>query len=49
LLLANNLLPDEANANPDDMLIVVKADTEQSALDAMPITEGLASGLRNHP
>jgi len=35
LLLANNLLPDEANANPDDMLIVVKADTEKSALDAI--------------
>ena len=35
LLLANNLLPDEANANPDDMLIVVKADKEKSALDAI--------------
>jgi FdrA protein len=35
LLLANNLLPDDANANPDDMLIVVKADAEQSALDAI--------------
>ena len=35
LLLANNLLPDDANANPDDMLIVVKADEEKSALDAI--------------
>ena len=35
LLLANNLLPDDANANPDDMLIVIKADTEESALDAI--------------
>ena len=35
LLLANNLLPDDAIANPDDMLIVVKADEEKSALDAI--------------
>ena len=35
LLLANNLLPDDANANPDDMLIVVKADVEKSALYAI--------------
>jgi len=35
LLLANNLLPDEARANPDDMLIVIKADEEKSALDAI--------------
>ncbi len=35
LLLANNLLPDDAKANPDDMLIVVKADEEKSALDAI--------------
>ena len=35
LLLANNLLPDDANANPDDMLIVIKADTEKSAIDAI--------------
>jgi len=35
LLLANDLLPADANANPDDMLIVVKADTEKSALDAI--------------
>jgi FdrA protein len=35
LLLANNLLPEDAKANPDDMLIVVKADEEKFALDAI--------------
>jgi FdrA protein len=35
LLLANNLLPDDANANPDDMLIVIKAEEEKNALDAI--------------
>jgi len=35
LLLANNLLPDNANANPDDMLIVVKANDDLSATDAI--------------
>lgn len=35
LLLANNLLPDDANANPDDMLIVVKAESEFSADEAI--------------
>ncbi|HSG44785.1 MAG TPA: acyl-CoA synthetase FdrA [Anaerolineales bacterium] len=35
LLLANDLLPEEAKANPDDMLIVVKADEEKFALDAI--------------
>jgi len=35
LLLANNLLPDDANANPDDMLIVVKAESDASAMDAI--------------
>ncbi|HKI54347.1 MAG TPA: hypothetical protein VJ987_09490, partial [Anaerolineales bacterium] len=35
LLLANDLLPDDAKANPDDMLVVVKADEEKSALDAI--------------
>jgi FdrA protein len=35
LLLANNLLPDDANANPDDMLIVIKADDDLSATDAI--------------
>ena len=35
LLAANNLLPDSISANPDDLLIVVKADTENSATDAI--------------
>ncbi len=35
LLAANNLLPDSVSANPDDMLIVVKADEEKSAVDAI--------------
>ena len=35
LLTANNLLPDSISANPDDLLIVVKADTENSATNAI--------------
>ena len=35
LLAANNLLSDSISANPDDLLIVVKADTEDSATDAI--------------
>ncbi|MFN2150154.1 MAG: hypothetical protein ACK2T5_01065 [Anaerolineales bacterium] len=35
LLAANNLLPDSIIANPDDMLIVVKADKENAAADAI--------------
>src|SRR5688500_9864967 len=35
LLAANNLLPDSSSANPDDLLIVVKAEAEDSALDAI--------------
>src|SRR4026207_1812504 len=35
LLAANNLLPDSITANPDDLLIVVKADTENSATEAI--------------
>jgi len=35
LLAANNLLPDSIFANPDDLLIVVKADAEASATDAI--------------
>ena len=35
LLAANHLLPDSISANPDDLLIVVKADAEQSATDAI--------------
>src|SRR5258706_3604297 len=35
LLAANNLLPDSISANPDDLLIVVKADAEDSATNAI--------------
>ena len=35
LLAANNLLLDSISANPDDMLIVVKAETENAATDAI--------------
>src|SRR5712691_6387625 len=35
LLAANNLLPDSISANPDDLLIVVKADSENPATEAI--------------
>ena len=35
LLAANNLLPDSISVNPDDLLIVVKAETENSAAEAI--------------
>jgi FdrA protein len=35
LLSANSLLPDSVTADPDDLLIVVKAENEQSANDAL--------------
>jgi FdrA protein len=35
LLAANQLLPESISANPDDLLIVVKADKEDSALEAI--------------
>lgn len=35
LLAANNLLPDSISANPDDLLIVVKANDDSSATDAI--------------
>jgi FdrA protein len=35
LLAANNLLPDSISANPDDLLIVVKAKTESAATEAI--------------
>lgn len=35
LLAANNLLPEKITANPDDLLIVVKADDDASATDAI--------------
>jgi len=41
LLAANNLLPDSITASPDDLLIVVKADTEKSATDAISQVDDL--------
>ncbi len=35
LLSANNLLPESITANPDDLLIVIKADNDSSATDAI--------------
>ena len=35
LLATNNLLPENVNANPDDLLIVVKADDDNSAVEAI--------------
>ncbi|HXQ37759.1 MAG TPA: hypothetical protein VN843_27365, partial [Anaerolineales bacterium] len=35
LLAANNLLPDSVTASPDDLLIVVKAEDDNSAADAI--------------
>jgi FdrA protein len=35
LLASNNLLPDSVNANPDDLLIVIKADADNAATDAL--------------
>src|SRR5919106_2589231 len=43
LLAANNLLPDSVSANPDDLLIVVKAESDYLAADAiMKVDELLA-------
>jgi FdrA protein len=41
LLAANSLLPDSIVANPDDLLIVVKADSEDSAVSAMDKVDDL--------
>ena len=43
LLAANNLLPDSISANPDDLLIVLKADDDASASDAIGKVEELLS------
>jgi FdrA protein len=41
LLAANNLLPESMSANPDDLLIVVKADDDTSATEAIGKVEEL--------
>ncbi len=47
LLAANNLLPDSITANPDDLLIVVKANDDLSATDAMGQVDELLSRRRS--
>ena len=44
LLASNNLLPDAVTANPDDLLIVVKADNDASAMDAIGKVDELLVG-----
>ncbi len=46
LLAANNLLPDSVTASPDDLLIVVKAEADLSASDALAQVDALLSSRR---
>ena len=46
LLAANNLLPDSINASPDDLLIVVKADDDSMAANAMNQIDDLLAKRR---
>jgi len=47
LLAANDLLPDSATANPDDLLIVVKAEGEDSAAGALAQVDALLAQRRS--
>jgi FdrA protein len=47
LLAANNLLPEEVTASPDDLLIVVRAESESSASDAMNEVDSLLAKKRS--
>ena len=47
LLMANNLLPDSIIASPDDLLIVVKAENDASASDAINQVESLLAQRRS--
>ena len=47
LLAANQLLPDSISANPDDLLIVVKADSESGAADAINKVDELLTRRRS--
>ncbi|HUE98799.1 MAG TPA: acyl-CoA synthetase FdrA [Anaerolineales bacterium] len=47
LLAANNLLPDSITASPDDLLIVVKAQSDSSASDAINQVESLLAKKRS--
>ncbi len=46
LLAANNLLPDSIAANPDDLLIVVKAEEEEAAIQALAQVDTLLARKR---
>jgi len=46
LLAANNLLPDSLDASPDDLLIVVKAEDDSLASDAMDQVDALLARRR---
>src|SRR5215204_2892305 len=47
LLASNNLLPSSISTNPDDLLIVVKADTEESAMQALNQVDELLARKRS--
>jgi FdrA protein len=47
LLAANHLLPDSVTAGPDDLLIVVKAETDSSASDAIHQVDALLAKKRS--
>ncbi len=47
LLAANHLLPDSVTASPDDLLIVVKAEAESSAGEALAQVDALLSRRRS--
>jgi FdrA protein len=47
LLAANHLLPDSVTASPDDLLIVVKAESESSASDAINQVDSLLAKKRS--
>jgi len=47
LLAANNLLPESITASPDDLLIVIRAESELSASDAMNEVDSLLTKKRS--
>lgn len=47
LLAANNLLPESMTASPDDLLIVVKAETDAAASDAIQQVDSLLAKKRS--
>ena len=47
LLAANNLLPDSITSSPDDLLIIVKAENDSSASDAISQVDSLLSKKRS--